>query len=332
MYEAFFGLKRKPFGMTPDPEFLYLSAKHREALAGLVYAVLERKGFLVLTGDAGTGKTTLLAKTLRGLPLNRVRSSVILNPTLTPSEFLEMVLMDFGITDVPVSKAQRLALLQDFVVQGHQDGKISALIIDEAHKLSLEVLEEIRLLGNFERPDEKLLQILLVGQDELGDLLNRADLRQLKQRIAVRFSIDPLASSEVDRYMEHRWAKAGGSAPTPFTPDALQAIIQWSGGIPRVINAICDNALVLAFGESASPVTFKHVREVCLDLDLIRPIQRPSAPAAASGASKAPLPTPHLNGAPARSVSVPTLERYVEKKAKPSFWTRWVGKSHYAAE
>jgi len=150
MYKEFFGLQKLPFNLTPDPAFLFLPAKHREALAGLTYAVLERKGFVVLSGDAGTGKTTLLSSVLNHLPADRVQSSIILNPTLTTSEFLEIVLLDFGIEDVPLSKAQRLWRLQEFLLRVYREGQLAILVVDEAHKLSLEVLEEIRLLGNFE--------------------------------------------------------------------------------------------------------------------------------------------------------------------------------------
>src|ERR1043166_8840939 len=157
MYNEFFGLHRSPFDLTPDPEFLYLTEQHREALAGLTYAILARKGVVVLTGDAGTGKTTLPTRILEHLPASRIQSSVIVNPTLTTSEFLEAALMDFGLNDIPSSKAQRIAILQRFLWAGHHDGKVNALIVDEAHKLSPDVIEEIRLLGNFESADEKLL-------------------------------------------------------------------------------------------------------------------------------------------------------------------------------
>src|SRR5579871_3772461 len=166
MYKDFFGLQKLPFNLTPDPAFLFLPSKHREALAGLTYAVLERKGYVVLTGDAGTGKTTLLTRVLSHLPGNLVESSIILNPTLTPAEFLELVMLDFDIGDVPASKAQRLWKLQKFLSQAHHQGKICVLAIDEAHKLSVELLEEIRLLGNFEFGSDKFLQIVLLGQCE----------------------------------------------------------------------------------------------------------------------------------------------------------------------
>src|SRR4051812_14315209 len=161
MYYEHFGVERPPFNLTPDPSFLYLVPKHCEALAGISYAILARKGFVVLTGAAGTGKTTLLTRIMEHLPTSRVRSSVILNPTLSPAEFLEAVMLDFGIENIPESKAQRIAMLQKFLWTTHRAGQVSALIVDEAQKLSLELLEEIRLLGNFETATDKLLQIAL---------------------------------------------------------------------------------------------------------------------------------------------------------------------------
>ena len=267
MYNQFFGLQRAPFNLTPDPEFLYLTAQHREALAGVTYAILARKGFILLTGDTGTGKTTLLMATLGNLAASGVQTSVIVNPTLTPSEFLEATLMDFGLQDIPASKPQRIAALQGFLWKGSREGKISALIVDEAHKASLEVLEEIRLLGNFESAGEKLLQIVLVGQKELDDVLDREQLKQLKQRIALRFPIEPLPAAEIERYIQHRWTKAGGEEAR-FSKDAMARISEASQGIPRVINVICDNALIEAFGEGSSRVEAKHVLSVCRDLRL----------------------------------------------------------------
>src|SRR6266446_3530386 len=255
--------------MTPDPSFLFLSAAHREALAGLTYAILSRKGFAVLTGDAGTGKTTLLTRVVKSVPESRARFSVVLNPTLTPSEFLELVLLDFGIPDVPVSKAQRLKTLREFLVQAFQHRQVPVLVVDEAHKLPPDVLEEIRLLSNFELPEGKLLQIVLAGQTELGDLLNRQDLRQLKQRIAVRLAIAPLSASDVAHYIQHRWQRAGASQPHPFQPEAIRAIVQYSHGIPRLVNVLCDNALMLAYGEGTSVIGTPQIGEAARDLDLL---------------------------------------------------------------
>lgn len=280
-----FGLRKNPFSMTPDPAFLFLTEQHREGLVGLTYAILERKGFAVLTGEVGTGKTTLLARVLQFIPAARLQFSLILNPTLTPAEFLEMALLDFGVRDIPASKAQRLWILQKLLLQGQREGKVSALIVDEAHKLSPEVLEEIRLLGNFEEADQKLLQILLVGQTELDDVLNREDLRQLKQRVAVRLSISALAPAEVGQYIRHRWLRAGGEQP-PFSPKATAEIAQISGGIPRLINAVCENALTAAFAEGSSVVEPRHVLAAAADLRLI---PRPTAVQPAGEPAAAPL-------------------------------------------
>jgi general secretion pathway protein A len=269
MYTDFYGLEKLPFNLTPDPAFLFLPAKHREALAGLNYAVLERKGFVVLTGDAGTGKTTLINSALSRLPTERVESSIILNPTLTASEFLEGVLLDFDITDLSASKAQRLWKLQEFLARTHHENRFAVLIIDEAHKLSLEVLEEIRLLGNYESASEKFLQILLVGQSELDGLLDRSDLRQFRQRIALRLYIDPLVPSEIQQYICFRWAAAGGKQAPPFSPEAVAGVIQWSQGIPRLINSICDSALLMAYGEGSRLVDVNFVREAACSLGLI---------------------------------------------------------------
>lgn len=321
MYYHFFGLSKNPFGMTPDPGFLFLTPQHREALAGLTYAIVGQKGFLVLTGDAGTGKTTLLARVLQHLPVSRIQSSVILNPSLTSAEFLEMTLLNFGITDIPVSKAQRLTKLQQLLMRADSNKKISALIVDEAHKLSLEVLEEIRLLGNFEQSDHKLLQILFLGQTELADLLNRPDLRQLKQRIAARFTIGPLAPAEVGQYIQYRWTKAGG-AQMPFTPEAVHSIALHSRSIPRIINAICDNALIIAFGESVQVVGETHVRHACADLDLqVSGNGSGSLTASTPGGSPAPTPAPG---------AMPRLERYDRPRNGQSLFAKWAGKLRLA--
>jgi general secretion pathway protein A len=314
MYFQFFGLQKNPFSMTPDPSFLYLTPQHREALAGLTYAILGQKGFLVLTGDAGTGKTTLLVRVLQALPSSRIQASVVLNPMLTPAEFLEMALLDFGISEVPANKAQRLAKLRQLLVEADRQKRICALIVDEAHKLSPDVLEEIRLLGNFEQRDHKLLQILFLGQNELSDLLNRNDLRQLKQRVAARFTIGPLAGTEVKQYIQHRWCKAGGSADIPFSAESIHSIVQYSQGIPRIINAICDNALLQAFAEGKNPVQVNHVWEACASLDLVKPLCKTE-----------PLVTAEAPEQPLRGViPVPaTLERYREPAPAQSFFTKW---------
>lgn len=267
MFEKFFNLAENPFSMSPDPRFLMATNLHREAMAGLIYGVTERKGFMILTGEAGTGKTTVLRAVADALP-ETVQFSYVLNPALTPSELLEHTLIDLNVKNVPKSKAKRMFLLGDLLSERHQKGQVSALIVDEAHKLTPDVLEEIRLLTNFETNTEKMLQIVLVGQPELGEVLQLPDLRQLKQRIALRFKVTPLDSDEVPLYIEHRWTKAGGAGQTPFPPDALEMIKHHSQGIPRLINAICENALVAAFATGSHIVEPSQIEAVAENLDL----------------------------------------------------------------
>jgi general secretion pathway protein A len=321
MYSQHFGLDKGPFEMTPDPACLFLTEQHREALAGLTYGILAHKGFIALIGDAGSGKTTLLARVLERLPADQVSSSVILTPTLTPSEFLELMLLDFGLFDIPSSKAQRLLLLQKFLLDAQRRGKLAVLIVDEAHKLTPEVLEEIRLLGNFERPDRKLLQIVLAGQNELDDILDRGDLRQLKQRISLRLCIGPLSSAEIEEYVRYRWAKAGGGS-APFSPAAIAALARYSHGVPRLINSLCDNALMIAFGEGGASVAEHHISAAARDLAIRNgnpppiPVPVPVPPVAAP----LPAPPPQFD-----DVMVRTLERYGRRTPHPSRLTRWAG-------
>jgi general secretion pathway protein A len=322
MYEKFFHLQKSPFGMTPDPSCLMMTESHREALSGLLYAVHKRKGFVVLTGDAGTGKTTLLRALIRSA--KSARFSVVLNPTLSLTEFLELVLCDFGITDVPESKAQRIIKLQEFLVKLHNEGSPPVLIVDEAHKLSPEILEEIRLLTNFETAEKKLLHIVLAGQTELKALLNREDLRQLKQRIEIRLEIKPLSAADVGTYMRHRWERAGGATVLPFTSEAITLIAAASRGIPRLVNSICDNALLLAFGEADSAVTAKHVREVLRDLDLgdssPPPVER--KPSASEPQGRTENPAAFSTVETQAIMSIPSIERYLPATPKPSLIRR----------
>jgi general secretion pathway protein A len=329
MYNAFFGLERSPFSMTPDPGFLFLTAKHREALAGLLFAVTGRKGFLVLTGEAGTGKTTLLTRILRSMPETCAQFSFVINPMLTPSEFLEMAMIDFGIDDIPPSKAQRLLKLQNFLLQANREGRTAVLVIDEAHKLTPELLEEIRLLTNFETSDQKLLQILLAGQPELADLLNRADMRQLKQRVAIRLRIDPLREGEVEQYIQARWVRAGARDPLPFTTQAMRVAAKASKGIPRVINSICDSALTNAFGANTKTIDAPHVLDVVTDLQLVPAVN-------GHGSHSAADPIKRMQPAGVVAVEKPrepvpttfhSLERYIPKPAKAKRWGLGSGRS-----
>jgi general secretion pathway protein A len=291
--------------MTPDPGCLFLTAQHREAFAGLAYTILNRRGFGVLTGDAGTGKTTLVAKVLTSLPKDKVQTSILFHPTLSSNDFLELVMLDFGMEDIPASKAQRLTRLQSFLIESHQEGKISTLIVDEAHKLSMRLLEEVRLLGNFDYTDQKLLQILLVGQTELDDILALDQMRQLKQRVAIRLRIQRIASSEVEAYIKYRWLKAGGTEPVPFSHDAIESIAEGTKGLPRVINAVCDNALLIAFAGESRSVELTHVRQSMADLKVsVRPqLQTETTPPAPVEETAESANGPAVNGPISKSVT-----------------------------
>jgi general secretion pathway protein A len=313
VYENFFRLQKTPFSTVPDPNCVHLVGQHADAISGLTYGVMARKGYLVLTGEAGLGKTTAVGAMVQLLSDANVQLGLVLNPILTSPEFMEMALMTFGFENIPLSKTQRLKMLQEFLIRSDRDGKTSALIIDEAHKLSAELLEEVRLLGNFEANDHKLLQIVLVGQNELNDRLNRPDLWQLKQRIVVRMALQRLDRDAVEQYLRFRWSKAGGSDPIPFTESAIDAIAAWSLGIPRMINAICDNALLIAFGAASETVDVPLIREACTELDLPTP----------------PLRTRLKTPAPAALAPAPILPRIdfpvaeepaVARDTAPQFW------------
>ena len=268
MYESFFKLQSNPFGMNADPDCIFMTPSHREAFASLLYAVSRRKGFVVLIGDAGTGKTSLLRALMRAV--DNTRFSLVFTPRVSTDEFLELVLMDFGVTDVPKTKAQKIIKLQEFLLELRLQGIAPVLVVDEAHTLSYETLEEIRLLTNFETAEEKLLQVVLAGQNELAAILNRQDLRQLKQRIEVRMELKPLAPTDVGAYIWYRWSRAGGTANVPFTSEAIAFIGKASRGIPRVVNCICDNALLFAYAGGEAVITSGHVNTVLRDLDLSR--------------------------------------------------------------
>lgn len=269
MYLESFGLRKKPFSLTSDPSMLYFTDSHREALAVLCYGLLERKGLIFLLGHAGTGKTTLLARAVMGLPPSRVQFASVVNPMFTSAEFMETVLLGFGIRDIPASRPQRLARLEKHLLQTQAEGKIAALIVDEAHKLSTDSLEEVRLLGNLERRSEKLLQIILAGQNELAATMNREDCVQLKQRVSLRVALRPLSPTDVGRYIACRWARAGGRQRAPFSAQAVELTARVTQGIPRLINVVCDNALLAAFGAQSRMVEASHVSQCCVDLDLL---------------------------------------------------------------
>jgi general secretion pathway protein A len=248
MYLNFYGLTEKPFNATPDPRFLYMSPAHREALAQLLYGVQERKGFIVLTGAVGTGKTTLLHALSQRLN-GQSAVAFVVNSTLSFDELLEYILEDLGVTKTGESRAQRLIALNNFLIERERAGQNTVLIIDEAQNLEPATLEQIRLLSNFETPTSKLLQILLVGQPELKAHLNLPTLRQLKQRVGLRYQIPPLTPEEIRAYVRTRLRIAGARDLGLFTEPALDRIAAYSGGIPRLINIISDHCLLFGYAE-----------------------------------------------------------------------------------
>jgi general secretion pathway protein A len=260
VYLAFYGLREKPFGATPDPRFLYLAPSHREALAQLVYGIQERKGFLVLTGEVGTGKTTLLHALLRRLDA-QTAAAFVFNSTLPFEGLLEYALEDFGVSKAGDSHAQRLMALNTFLIERRRAGQNTVLIIDEAQNLLPETLEQVRLLSNFETPTEKLLQILLVGQPELGERLGLPGLRQLKQRIALRCRIQPLTVDETAEYIRVRLRIASARDIGLFTPEAVARITAHAGGIPRIVNSLCDHALLIGYADQQRRIDRRTVDE-----------------------------------------------------------------------
>ncbi|MBV8896150.1 MAG: AAA family ATPase [Acidobacteriaceae bacterium] len=268
IYNAYFGFSENPFNISPDPEFLYRSPQHEEALANLIYGVRSRKGFIVLTGEVGTGKTTMLECLRDYLDSQRTEFAFIFNSRLTPDQFFEMMAFDFELDCNRKSKTEILFALNALLIQQAERGRTCVLIVDEAHNLEWEVLEEIRLLGNLENRQGKLLQIILAGQPELDRKLDAPNLRQLKQRIVLRCSLNPLTPDESTGYIETRLARVGMTQQTVFAPELLEEIYKRSRGIPRLINLLCDNLLVTAFAMEQRTATIEMLNEVCHDLRL----------------------------------------------------------------
>jgi general secretion pathway protein A len=269
MYNAFFGFDADPFRVNPDPRFFYASESHREALATLMYAVRERKGFIVLTGEVGTGKTTVLNALLRTLDPD-VQTAYLFNTVLTLDDFFSYVFDELGLEVVePFRKSEALHRLNHYLIDRLKKGKQTLLIIDEAQNLSAELLEEIRMLSNLETPQSKLLQIVLVAQPELDAKLRRPELRQLRQRIELRHRIRPLTRDETIEYVRERLLLAGHETGQVFTASALRAVHGYATGIPRVINVLCDNALLTAFAKDALRISARMVAEAAKDIGLV---------------------------------------------------------------
>jgi general secretion pathway protein A len=268
MYNAYFGFKEDPFSLSPDPDFLFRSTVHEEALANLIYGVQSRKGFIVLTGEVGTGKTTLLECLREFLQQQFLEFAYIFNTRITTDQFFEMIAYDLDLHCNKNSKTEVLFALNHMLIQQANDGRTAVLIIDEAHSLEWEVLEEIRLLGNLENRRGKLLQIVLAGQPELDRKLDAPNLRQLKQRIVLRCSLHPFREEETSAYVNSRFDRAGMPNQTVFPPGLIAEIHRRSHGIPRIINLICDNLLLTTFAMEARISTPEMLDEVSDDLRL----------------------------------------------------------------
>lgn len=269
MYQHFYNLRELPFELTPNPKYLFMTRRHREALSNLQYGLSTAKPITVLIGEAGTGKTTLLHTALGSAPCHNVVCVYLNNPALTRAEFVEVLSQRFNLGPAAgESKAALLSELDGVLRERRARGLISALVIDEAQSLSPELLEEVRLLANIETTTDKLLPLVLAGQPELGDRLNEVGLRQLKQRVALRCEITPFNQDETAAFIAHRVRVAGGDAAALFTREAVKLIHQKSGGIPRVISVMCDNALLTGCGLNRRPVDRAIVMEVARDFDL----------------------------------------------------------------
>jgi general secretion pathway protein A len=282
MYKSFFGLKENPFNVNPDPRFLYLTSQVEETLTGLMYGIQTRKGFITLTGEVGTGKTTLVNRLLDWLHSRRARTAFLFNSRMNSNQLFDFILAEFEITCESKSKSQQLMKLNHWLLDRYRRGETVVLIIDEAQNLTYPVLEEVRLLTNLETSTEKLLQIVLSGQPELEEKLKLPQLRQLRQRIMLRCRTAPLTKEQTQEYITERLKTAGASGEPIFSLKAMETVHLYSLGIPRVVNLLCEHALVNSYVEQQRPIQPKIVEDVAREfqLDEIEPI-------APVGASKA---------------------------------------------
>lgn len=274
MYQKFFGLRESPFNVNPDPRYLFLTQSIQEALAELTYGIRNRKGFILLTGEVGTGKTTLLNRLLEWLRLQQTPTAYIFNSRLNVDQFLDLVLAEFEIPCESREKSQVLLRLNQWLLDRYRSGQTAVLIIDEAQNLSLDVLEEIRLLTNLETSTEKLLQIVLTGQPELEEKLKMTEVRQLRQRITLRCRTGPLALDETFGYIAQRLRIAGANGKPIFSKEAIEAVHKYSCGIPRVVNLLCEHSMINAYADGVQPVPANLVEEVAREfqLDEIAPV------------------------------------------------------------
>ena len=274
MYKSFYGLKENPFNVNPDPRFLFLTKQIEEALTGLMYGIQTRKGFITLTGEVGTGKTTLINRLLDWLHHRRARTAFLFNSRMNSNQLFDFILAEFDIRCDSKSKSQQLMKLNHWLLDRYRSGETVVLIIDEAQNLTYPVLEEIRLLTNLETSTEKLLQIVLSGQPELEEKLKLPQLRQLRQRIMLRCKTSALSNQETKEYIAERLKIAGASGDPIFSASAVDAIHVYSLGIPRVVNLLCEHSLVNGFADQQRPIQSKIVEEVAQEfqLDEVEPI------------------------------------------------------------
>lgn len=266
VYQDFYGLTEAPFDITPNPRFLFYSAKHREAFNHLLFGIRERKGFVQLTGEVGAGKTTLCRAALEQLD-QHYTTALILNPIMSAEELMRAIGFEFGLPVSGLDKLTTLGVINQFLLHQVESGKDTVLIIDEAQDLTDELLEQVRLLSNLETDNRKLLQIVLMGQPELRDRLNNPKLKQLRQRITVRFHLPPLSRFEMDKYIRHRLKTSGANGLPYFTSPGLWRVFRYTGGIPRLINAVCDKALLAGFVQQTGKINYRIVGKAIRELE-----------------------------------------------------------------
>jgi general secretion pathway protein A len=311
MYKNFFGLKENPFNVNPDPRYLFLTDNIQEALACLTYGIQTRKGFILLTGEVGTGKTTLLNKLLDWLRQEQMATAFVFNPRLSVTQFLDFMMADFGIPCDTRIKSQMLITLNQWLLERYRAGERAVLVVDEAQNLSPEMLEEIRLLTNLETSTEKLLQIVLSGQPELQQRLAQPDLRQLRQRITLRAKTRQLTPDETRGYIAERLRIGGGAMEQIFSRESADALHRHSGGIPRIINLLAEHALIHAFVEQQKPISAEIVNTVARDTEFCEPVHvAPVSPATQPQAASA------LMNPAAQEALVETLLQALTKMAE----------------
>jgi general secretion pathway protein A len=316
MYQEFYGLRDIPFSLAPDPKYLFRTESLLEVFANLQYGIENGKGIVVITGEVGTGKTTTLRFMLQSLD-HSVLAAYMFNPLLSTEEFFDFLAGEFRLPPQQ-SKSAMLRTLGHVLMSRHAQGLRTVLVVDEAHLLPRHLLEEIRLLSNFETNRDKLLQIILCGQPELHDLLAQPELRQLKQRVSLKCSIKTLGAHETSEYVQWRLRIAGARDENLFEPEAIRMVHHFSGGIPRIVNNICDNALLTGFGQASPRVTASIIRDVVEELDLtsieIISAQTTAAPVVEQNRYAAPAPRPQAASAPGRLNDQPvTKVRYIRR-------------------